>query len=232
MRVVVHDGHPARLAHALEPPRHAGKAFERRDAALEIDSQLQCHGECRRGVSQVVQPRHLQREAHRPPPAVRQLDPRRRAALAQLGTHDPHVRVGREPHAPYRRLERRGDPHRPRVVRAGDHPARPPRELCERLLERRQAAAVTLEVVRLDVVHHRDRRREREERTIVLVRLDDVQLVPAEPRVPTPPSDTAAGESRRISPGGRQRLRDHHRRGGLAVRAGDRHHQPTGDGLT
>src|SRR5438132_13080590 len=31
-----------------------------------------------------------------------------------------------------------------------------------------------------------------------------LQLVPTEPRVPTPPSDTAAGESRRISPGGRQ----------------------------
>src|SRR5207302_10866989 len=103
------------------------------------------------------------------------------------------------------RLERRGDPHRTRVVPPRHHPARPSSDLHERLLERREAAAVTLEVVRLDVVHHRDRRREREEGTIVLVRLDDVQLVPTEPRVPTPPSDTAAGESRRISPGGRQR---------------------------
>src|SRR2546422_7802234 len=41
-----------------------------------------------------------------------------------------------------------------------------------------------------------------------LFRSDHEQVPSAQARVPAPRSDTAAGESRRIPPGGRQRLRD------------------------
>src|SRR5207249_10893162 len=101
----------------------------------------------------------------------------------------------------------------------------------ERLLQRGYLAVVALEVVGLDVVHHRDGRRERQKRPVVLVRLHDVELAPPNPRVPAPPSDTAAGESRGIPPGGRQRLRDHHRGGRLTVRARHGDHRSAGDGL-
>src|SRR5207244_4952617 len=55
---------------------------------------------------------------------------------------------------------------RARVVATRDHASRPTRELRERLLQRRDAAVVALEVVGLDVVHHRHGRRQREERAI------------------------------------------------------------------
>jgi len=175
-----------------------------------------------------MQPRNPQREAQLPP--VRQDHPCARAGVVQLGIRDAHVRVAREPHAPHWPGHARRDAARAGVVRSRDHAPRAARELHERVLECLHGA-VALEVVGLDVVHDRHRRRERQERAVELVRLDHEQLTPTQPRVPTPRSDTAAGESRRIPPGGRQRLRDHRRRGRLAVGSGNSHHGPAGDSL-
>ena len=87
-------------------------------------------------------------------------------------------------------------------------------------------------MVGFDVGHDRHRRRQRQERPVEFVRFDDGQVGASDPRIPAPPCDTAADESRGIPSGGRERLRHHHRGSGLAVRAGDRHHRPPGHRLT
>ena len=78
-------------------------------------------------------------------------------------------------------------------------------------------------MIGLHVVHHRDGRPERQESLVVLVGLDDVEVLATDPSVAAPRSDTAAGESRGISPGGRERLCHHDCGGRLTMRACDRH---------
>ncbi len=83
--------------------------------------------------------------------------------------------------------------------------------------------AIDVEVVRLDVGDHRDRRREREERAVVLVGFDDVGLLAAGAQVSSPAVHAPAHQSRRLQPGRGECVGGHHRRRRLAVRAGDRH---------
>ena len=87
-------------------------------------------------------------------------------------------------------------------------------------------------MVGLDVADDRDGRLQRQEGAVELVGFDDEQLPAADPRVPPPRSDTAAGESRGVSPGGRECLRDHDRGGRLPVRSRDRHEGPAGYDLS
>ena len=78
-------------------------------------------------------------------------------------------------------------------------------------------------MIGFDVVHDRNGRPQRQEGFVVLIGLHDEQVITTEVGIPTPFSDSAACESRRISPGGRESLCDHDRGGRLAVRPGDRH---------
>ena len=124
--------------------------------------------------------------------------------------------------APHGRLHVQRDAVRSRIVGADDHALRSIREIGERCLEGFHAA-VALEMIRFHVVHNRDRRQQRQKSLVVFVGLDDEQVVATDPGVASPCSDTAAGESRGISPGGRERLCHHHCGGRLAMRACDRH---------
>jgi hypothetical protein len=71
------------------------------------------------------------------------------------------------------------------IVHPGQDPLRAACELHERLLQLGEIA-VALEVVRLDVVDHRYRGRERQERFIVFVSLDHEKPVAADSSVPPP----------------------------------------------
>ena len=220
VRVVVHHRHTRRFAHALEPARDSGELAQRAQCRVHVRAQLVHHRERRGGVAHVVHPGHPQRQ--RDGPAAGQRHHRARSGRGEFGVADAHLRIATHAHAPDVLPEPRGDPLRTGIVPARDHATRATRELRERVFQRGDRA-VALEVVGLHVVDDRHRRRQREERAVEFVRLDHEQVAPAKPRVPAPASDTAAGESRRIPPGGRQRLRDHHRRGRLPVRSGDRH---------
>ena len=83
-------------------------------------------------------------------------------------------------------------------------------------------------MIRFDIVHDGNRRLQRQEGLVVLIGLHDEQLVAADAGVAAPRSDTAAGESRGISPGGRERLCDHDRGGRFAVCPCNRHARSAG----
>ena len=70
-------------------------------------------------------------------------------------------------------------------------------------------------------VDDRHRRREREERAIVFVRLDDVQAIAAGEEIPFPRAHAPADERGRLATGRGESRRRHHGRRRLAVRAGD-----------
>ena len=110
------------------------------------------------------------------------------------------------------------------VVRARDEPRRRSRELPERGLDRGDAPVV-IEVVGLDVRDDRDVRAVREKRAVRLVRLDDRNIA----RSGVCPADRArnaedrrADREARIDPARLKRVRDHRRRGRLAVSPRDR----------
>ena len=95
-------------------------------------------------------------------------------------------------------------------------------EVGERLLHVVEGDVV-IEVLGIDVRHDRGGRRQREERAIALVSLGDeiVAFAPARVRE-TERIDATADHRRGIVPGGHQHRVHHRRRGGLAMRAGDR----------
>ena len=80
---------------------------------------------------------------------------------------------------------------------------------------------VDVEVIGLEVRHHRHRGGEREEGAIVLVRFDDESLCAAGPEVAPPARDARADVSGGIESTGRERFGGHHGRGGLTVRPRD-----------
>ncbi len=83
-----------------------------------------------------------------------------------------------------------------------------------------------VEVLGVGVRQHGDRRLKDDERAVGLVGLDDHVLAVAEPRVRAERRELAAHDDRRVEPGLRHDGRDHRRRRGLPVRAGD------GDAIT
>ncbi len=225
VRVIVHYRHPTGLAQPLEPPPDAFERRQRRRARGHIRIQRVQHREGRGRVAHVVEPGHREPQLHRPP--ARKLYDGLRIVRRLRDVADPDIGVGPEPHAPHRRSEPLRHASRTRIVPAHDHAPRAAREFRERCLERRERA-VALEVVGFHIAHHGHGRRQRQEGAVELIGLDDEQVPAADPRIPMPTSDAAAGESRGVSPGGRQRLRDHHRGGRLAVRSRDRHEGPAG----
>ena len=63
-----------------------------------------------------------------------------------------------------------------------------------RLLEERVERSVAFEVVRLDVVDHRDGGLERQERLVILIRLNHEERITVKQRVASPARDSAPGE--------------------------------------
>ena len=80
-----------------------------------------------------------------------------------------------------------------------------------------------IQVVGLDVGHHRDVRRVLEQRAVALVGLGHETRAAAVMGVGARLAEVAADRERRVEPGVLQRHDEHRRRGGLACRA--RHHQ-------
>ncbi len=202
--------------------------LDRRVRPVQIDVQGRADGERDRGVPHVVAAGHPQGELDNAP--IRKREPRPRPLGPELSRHDPRLRVRREPDPPRWDPGRPGDPERPGVICPDDQPRRSARELDERPFKRLEGP-IALEMIRFNVRHHCDRRHEREKRPIELVSLGDEQVASPDPDVPMPCCDTAAGEPCRVSPGGRQRLRDHHRGRGLAVGSCHGHHGPARHGL-
>ena len=143
-------------------------------AALEVAADRLDRGERRHRVAEIV-------DARDPEPTVTSERPSRQRTVASVrsrrAARRPNSRRRASAAKPNRRTPR---PSRPAMRRAPGSSAlttavsRPPGELDEGVLERGHRA-VALEVVRLDVVHDRDRRVQRQERLVVLVGLDDEQ---------------------------------------------------------
>ncbi|MEZ4456018.1 MAG: hypothetical protein R2882_05615 [Gemmatimonadales bacterium] len=90
------------------------------------------------------------------------------------------------------------------ATRSGPAPSVPIRTRSAREANRTYAAsiashrAVALQMIRLDVVHHRDRGRRGQERLVVLVRFDDEQVGPAHPGIAAPGGHPPTGQAGRI----------------------------------
>ena len=180
---------------------------------------------CRPGHLQRQRPERRRRRRRSPRRATRRVT---RRLDAQRLEHD----VGRG-HVGVRRVEPVGRhaPRHPRQHGARDADRRRTRpraverhlvgEVDERLLQVVEAAVV-LEVLVIDVRHHRNRRQQLQERPVAFVRLGDHQLAASEPRVAAERAQPPADHRRRIEPGALEHQRDHRRRRRLAVRARDR----------
>ena len=81
--------------------------------------------------------------------------------------------------------------------------------------------AIAIHVLAIDVGHHREDRRELQERAVALVGLGHQVLRLAQPRVGAHRIDAAADDHRGIESAGGQHRRNHRRGRGLAVHAGD-----------
>src|SRR5580704_5727384 len=125
---------------------------------------------------------------------------------------------------------RRRERVRARVVGTQNDPASGAHERRERRANVVEIA-IDIEMVGFDVRHDGDRRRQREEGTVVFIRLDDEQIETAEFQVSTPLGDTPADDSTRRLARSRERLGGHHGRGGLPVGSGDADDGATRDRL-
>ena len=86
----------------------------------------------------------------------------------------------------------------------------------------RVEGAVMVEMLGIDVGHHRDGRGQAQERAVRFVGLHHHPVAFAQPRVGAVGVDDAAIDDGRIEPAGVEHGGDHRRRRGLAVRAADR----------
>ncbi len=129
------------------------------------------------------------------------------------------------------RRARGGEMVRASVVRAQHDRPRAPHELGEGPLDVGDVG-VDVEVIRLDVRDDGDRRRQREERAVVFVRLDDVQSLGSGEQVPSPRRNPPADERRGFTARRGERDRRHDRRRRLAVRSGNADQFKTGGDLT
>ena len=87
-------------------------------------------------------------------------------------------------------------------------------------------AAVVLQMFVVDVRNHRYRRKQFQKRSVAFVRFRHHQLAASEPRVAAKRPQPAANDGRRIQPRPLEHQRNHRRRRGLAVRAGDGDAEP------
>jgi len=107
-----------------------------------------------------------------------------------------------------------------RRIVAHQRPFRPARKAHKGILQRLERP-VTLEMVGFDVVDDRDAWMQREKGLVILVGFDDVELVPADPRVPTPGVHPSTGDTGYREPRRRDGFRRHRGRRGFAVGPGD-----------
>ena len=228
--VVDHHDAPAFTAH-LESPLGAGEFREGGGNARERDLELDADRHGAERIEQVVPARHgdghlAERLAH----AVHQAaDGAARGERLELHVVCGDIGLARMP-----RLRQPISDHAPagpgnqrthRLVVCAEDRGAVERHLVDELQEgvvQRLPAAVSVHVLAVDVGHERDRRRERQERTVAFVGLHDHRRAPAQAGVASEGAEPAADHRRRIEPGPLEHQRHHRGGGGLAVRAGDR----------
>ena len=139
-------------------------------------------------------------------------------AGASLDVDRAYLRARAQTIGTHSRFKARDEPARPVIVRTDDGRAiwQEPIEELLKSLHNTLKGTVGIEVVRLDVGHHGHRRFQLQERSVVFVRLDHIEIATAT-KVTTPSGHAAADEAGRIHPRRRENLRGHRRRGGLAV---------------
>src|SRR2546423_2764623 len=84
--------------------------------------------------------------------------------------------------------------------------------------------SIDIEMVRFDVRHYGNARREREKGSVVLVRLNDEQLVAAVAEVAVPFAHSSTGNSGRLHSSSGERGSRHDSRRRLAMSTGDANH--------
>src|SRR5437660_417855 len=89
---------------------------------------------------------------------------------------------------------------------------------------------VDVQMICFDVGHDRDARRQRQERAIVFVGLDDEEIITLVAEISLPLGDASARDSRWLETGGGEHRCSHDCGRCLSVRAGDANEPATGDG--
>ena len=220
--IVVHHADPGRLAAGLEPPRHAMESPEGLADVGETDFELETHGHRGERIEGVVLPGHVKLDRAqiaplRDHPEVRSLGSHAQLNATHLGVRAQAVEQGAGRHP-------RQDPADLPIVHAQDRGAverHAVGELHERLANLFDSGVV-LEVLAVDVRHHRHRRRQAQEGAIALVRLGDQEAAKPQSSVRAERSQPPADHDRRIEAAARQDRRDERGGGGLAVSAADR----------
>ena len=236
MRVVIDDGHARGLAELFEPPAGARERRERLRCRGRRDAACVRGGKSAGGVPRVVHAKEPQRDGDRRSErageverhamrALHDLDHSVRRVLRQPVRRD---RAARQPAARGERETRRAG-----IVRAGRE--RPSRhhagsEVRERGLDVR-AGREDVDVIVFHIQDKGDLGIEREERAVVLVRLDDEHVPRTRVRVRTDVSQHGTADERRIEAAGPKRRPDKRRGRALAVGPGDRDHALTGGEL-
>ena len=226
MAVVVDHQHAARFAVALESALGAVEPGERVGDAREVHADALrrprprparsagCAGRARpaRAGRAAPSPSRVRRCTwQRPPNAPSSTSVPTICALRMIEA------VGHDPPP-----DARQDRGQVRVVGARDHAAverHLVREVEKRLLQIREAAAVALHVLVVDVGHHRDRRPQHQERPIAFIRFRHHVLAASEPRVAAERAQPPADHRRRIQSAALEHQRNHRGRRRLAVRA-------------
>src|SRR6266536_80596 len=221
--VVVHDEHAGALALLLEPTDDAGKAGEGAGDHVERDQQLSSDRDRGESIGDVVaageREAHLAQEAQLRVPHFEA-----GARCLQPDVARPEVRLGRLAVGDNPLLDPRKDRSDSGVVETGDDRAVERdlvRELDERVDDLVQVA-VAVEMVRLDVRDDGDVGRQLEEGAVVLVRLRDEEVAPAQARVRAEDADPTADDDRRIEAGLGQNHSGQRSRRRLSVGPGDR----------
>src|SRR5438128_1737061 len=229
MGVVVDDGHTACLTERLEPAAGPGERRERPGGLRRRRPKRVCGGDGRRRVERVVHPGHTQ---HDPDRGVAAQGERERETVGTILRRGHAVLRGRDAAVRPRGLPalppRLGERGRDRVVGACDERT----SGRDTTGERGEGVAdigdgrEDVHVVVLDIEHGRDRGREREERAVVFVRLDDEDVARPRVRVRSGVAEDRPADERRVDAPAAQRGPGHRGRRALAVRARDRDDAP------
>ena len=238
VRVVIDHIDALRRAQSLEPTLHATKGSEPRRHGRYRAPEGKSRAECRQRVADVVQTRYRELHLTEIVAVEDHVEARAHRIEHQIAGHESRIgrmrgwcraRGGR---AVRDDLVARGEAqgHGSLVIGAPHDHARG-RDV---LLEGAQDIVeipIDVEMIGLDIEHHRDGRIEREKRAIVFVGFDHIGLA-AEPKIPGPPLDAAAHHTGRFTSRRRERFGGHHGRRGLAVGAGDTDQRATADGIS
>ena len=202
----------------FEPPVHPGERGERSGRHRGLDTHRSRDRHRRRGVQQVVGTVDAERER-----MTFALDDQGRPGATGTDRRDLHseVRVRIDAVREDRAARSRDRPHRRKIVGAHDQQVASLGEGGERVFDLREAAAVEIEVVDLDVGHDAHRGPAEQEGAVALVCLGDEQLARSRVRPTAGLVGVSSDHERRIHAGALQDQRDHRGGRGLAVGTGD-----------